>query len=94
MVTALTRARDAELWINGGFFAFRPAIFQYIQPGDELVEQPFQRLMQTGRLYSYKHAGFWAAMDTFKDKVSLDRRHAQGDSPWEVWNRRGAAETT
>ena len=92
VVTALTRARDAELWINGGFFAFRPAIFEYIQPGDELVEEPFQRLMQTGRLYSYKHTGFWAAMDTFKDKVSLDRRHAQGDSPWEVWNRHGAAE--
>jgi glucose-1-phosphate cytidylyltransferase len=84
-VRGLTPAHDSDVWINGGFFIFRRAIFDYINPGDELVEQPFQRLMAEGRLYSRKHAGFWAAMDTYKDKVSLDRRHAAGNAPWEVW---------
>jgi glucose-1-phosphate cytidylyltransferase len=85
-VTALTRAQEADVWINGGFFVFRPTIFEYIQPGDELVEEPFLRLMDSGRLYSYKYHGFWAAIDTYKDKVTLERRHDRGDSPWEVWN--------
>jgi glucose-1-phosphate cytidylyltransferase len=84
-VTAFTRAQDADVWINGGFFVFRPAIFDYIHDGEELVEAPFRRLMQAGRLYSYKHQGFWAAIDTYKDKVSFDRRQACGDTPWEVW---------
>lgn len=84
-VTALTRAHDADVWINGGFFVFRRAIFDYLRAGDELVEAPFQRLMESGRLYSYRHTGFWAAMDTYKDKVTLDRRYARGDAPWEIW---------
>ena len=86
-VTALTRAQEADVWINGGFFVFRPTIFEYIQAGDELVEAPFRRLMDSGLLYSYKYHGFWAAMDTYKDKVHFDRRHDRGDSPWEVWKK-------
>ena len=85
VVTTLQQAHEADMWINGGFFVFRSAIFDYIRPGDELVEQPFQRLIAERRLYSYKHNGFWAAMDTYKDKVMFDRRHAAHDCPWEVW---------
>jgi glucose-1-phosphate cytidylyltransferase len=90
-VTALTRAQDADVWINGGFFVFRRSIFDYLRAGDELVEAPFQRLMEAGRLYSYRHTGFWAAMDTYKDKVNLDRRYAQGDAPWEIWTATASA---
>ena len=68
------------MWINGGFFVFRPTIFDYIEPGDELVEAPFRRLMDSGRLYSYKYHGFWAAIDTYKDKVNFERRHDRGDT--------------
>jgi len=84
-VTALTRAQDADVWINAGFFIFRPAIFDYLQTGDELVEQPFSRLIDAGLLYGYKYRGFWVALDTYKDKVNLDRRHDRGDTPWVVW---------
>jgi len=84
-VTALTRAQDADVWINAGFFIFRPAIFQYLQEGDELVERPFSRLIDAGLLYSFKYRGFWVALDTYKDKVNLDRRHDRGDTPWVVW---------
>jgi glucose-1-phosphate cytidylyltransferase len=84
-VTALTRAQEADVWINGGFFVLRPEIFDYLQPGDELVDAPFKRLMERGRLYSYRYAGFWAAVDTYKDRLSLERRYRLGDAPWEVW---------
>src|SRR6202040_585999 len=53
--------------INGGFFLFRREIFRYIKEGDELVEQPFRRLIAEGQLLSYAHNGFWACMDTFKE---------------------------
>ncbi|AHJ98386.1 sugar phosphate nucleotidyltransferase [Hymenobacter swuensis] len=73
------------LWINAGYFVFRPEIFDYLGEGEELVEQPFQRIIQEGRLMAHRHAGFWAAMDTFKDKQQLDELSARGNAPWEVW---------
>lgn len=84
-VTALTPAHAADVWVNGGFFVFRPSLFDYLEAGEELVDEPFHRLMRAGRLYAHKHRGFWAAMDTYKDKVRLDERLERGDAPWEVW---------
>jgi glucose-1-phosphate cytidylyltransferase len=77
--------REAGFWLNGGFFVFRRDLFDYIRPNEELVEQPFQRLIENRQLYAYRHAGFWAAMDTFKDKIAFDRMHGRGDTPWELW---------
>jgi glucose-1-phosphate cytidylyltransferase len=79
-----TRARSALL-INGGFFVLRSDIFDYIEDGDELVEQPFARLIDKRLLAIYRHLGFWRAMDTFKDKITLDRMEARRDCPWMVW---------
>jgi glucose-1-phosphate cytidylyltransferase len=76
-----------ELLINGGFFVLRQDIFDYFEQGDELVERPFQRLIEKRLLHVYRHSGFWRAMDTFKDKITLDRMEAQGDCPWMVWKR-------
>ncbi len=83
----------ADLWINGGFFIFRREIFNYINEGEELVEQPFRRLIQEQRLTAHKYEGFWSAMDTFKDKKVLDDLYAKGNAPWEVW-RTPALETS
>jgi glucose-1-phosphate cytidylyltransferase len=76
----------ADIWINGGFFVFRNEIFRYIKPGDELVREPFQRLIEKGALLAHKCPGFWHCMDTFKDKQSLDELD-QRDAPWKIWNR-------
>lgn len=78
---------SADIWINGGFFVLRREIFEYIQDGDELVDQPFARLIERNALVSYKHDGFWASMDTFKDKLLLESLHADRRAPWEVWER-------
>lgn len=85
MVESIGRAADAELWSNGGYFAFRNEIFDYIREGDELVEEPFARLIRQKKLYAHKYRGFWTSMDTFKEKQQLDDLHAQGSAPWEVW---------
>lgn len=76
---------DANLWINGGFFAFKKEIFDYIQPGEELVVEPFRRLIDRQQLVGYRNPGFWACMDTLKEKMMFDEMYAKGEMPWTVW---------
>jgi glucose-1-phosphate cytidylyltransferase len=78
-------ARDADVWINGGFFAFRPAIFDYLHDGEDLVEPALHRLVEAGRLRAHRYDGFWTAMDTLKDKVELDAMEANRTAPWMMW---------
>ncbi|WP_405234365.1 sugar phosphate nucleotidyltransferase [Lentisalinibacter salinarum] len=85
VVTQFGAAAVADYWINGGYMVLSQGIFDYLEEGDELVEEPFARLMAERRLGSLKYDGFWAAMDTFKDKIMFDRMHGRGDRPWEVW---------
>jgi glucose-1-phosphate cytidylyltransferase len=85
VVTSLGEVSDMDFWINGGFFVFRKEIFDYINEGEELVEQPFTRLIKAKKLVAFPHAGYWQSMDTYKDKISFDRAYARGDAPWEIW---------
>jgi glucose-1-phosphate cytidylyltransferase len=88
VVTKIEAAQKANLWINGGFFIFKQAIFDYMHDGEELVETPFQRLMAERQLLTYKNPGFWTCMDTFKEKKVLDELYARGEMPWAVWEKR------
>ena len=58
-----------------------------MNPGEELVVEPFDRLIGERRLMAHPYDGFWRPMDTFKDKLELDHIAAGGDPPWEVWSR-------
>lgn len=71
--------------INGGFFIFRREIFDHINYGEELVSEPFQRLIAEKQLITYRHPGFWECMDTYKDKKMFDSMYARGEMPWAVW---------
>lgn len=77
-------ARSGSI-INGGYFIFRREIFNYIEEGEDLVDEPFHRLIKERQLIAYRHEGFWACMDTFKDKQHLEDLHARGRAPWQVW---------
>jgi glucose-1-phosphate cytidylyltransferase len=85
LVTDVEYLHSSEVWINGGFFVMRPEIFNYITPGEELVEEPFQRLIADKKLVAYRHTGFWAAIDTFKDKKRFDDMYASANTPWMIW---------
>lgn len=87
IVTSVEPVSEADSWVNGGFFCLRRQVFDYVKEGEELVEQPFRRLIGERRLWAHKHYGYWAAMDTFKDKINFDRMEARGDCPWMVWKR-------
>jgi glucose-1-phosphate cytidylyltransferase len=89
LVTGIESMHRSDLWINGGFFCLRNGIFDVLNEGEELVEQPFQRLMAQRKLHARKHEGFWAAMDTFKDKITFDRMEAKDECPWMLWRDKG-----
>ena len=86
-VESIGPMRGDSVYINGGFFVLRSDLFDFIEEGEELVEKPFGRLIEKRLLATYRHAGFWQAMDTFKDKITLDRMEARGECPWMLWKR-------
>jgi glucose-1-phosphate cytidylyltransferase len=75
----------SKIRINSGFFALRREVFEYMEPGEELVVEPFRRLIAKQQLLAVPYDGFWRSMDTFKDKMHFDDLVAQGDVPWQVW---------
>jgi glucose-1-phosphate cytidylyltransferase len=90
VVQRIESMNKTDVWVNGGFFCLRPQVFDAMRDGEELVEAPFRRMLEQRKLRARKHEGFWAAMDTFKDKITLDRMEAQGQCPWMVWREPGA----
>jgi len=86
IVRGIEDVTRADMWINGGFFVFRQEIFDYMEEGEELVEKPFDRLIEREELVGYPYEGFWAPMDTLKDKHNLEALAASGRGPWEVWS--------
>jgi glucose-1-phosphate cytidylyltransferase len=76
-----------EAWINAGFFVMEPQVFDYLKDGDKTILEraPLENLAKDGQLNAYKHAGFWKAMDTLKDKNDLIDMWIQGKAPWALW---------
>jgi len=87
LVTDIQPIDHGDFWINGGFFVFKQQIFDYIQDGEELVREPFHRLITEQELVTYRNPNFWACMDTFKEKKLFDDMYASGNMPWAVWDR-------
>lgn len=92
IVKEIKDVQHSDIRINGGYFVFRRDIFDYIQEGEDLVYEPFQRLIEKKQLVAYNYDGFWGCMDTFKEQQQLDDMYVQGKAPWEVWKRSNQAE--
>ena len=83
-VKRLRASADSDIWINAGYFVFTNRIFDYMKEGEELVIEPFQRLIDAGQLIGFRYNGFFRAMDTLKDKQILEDMVERGDMPWQV----------
>lgn len=90
-VVSLGPIAEEDLWLNGGYFAFRKEIFDYIEPGEDLVGEPFRRMIKDREVYAHKFDGFWSPMDTFKERTYLDDLYTSASAPWALW-RNGAVE--
>jgi glucose-1-phosphate cytidylyltransferase len=85
-VNRIEEIAKTDTWMNGGYFVFSQEFFDYLNHGEELVEEPFQRLIADGKLRSMRHEGFWGCMDTYKEKQLLDDMYDRGETPWAVWD--------
>ena len=83
-VRRLRASQESDVWVNGGYFIFRNQIFDFIREGEELVVEPFKRLIESGQLMAFKHEGFWRAMDTLRDKQVLEEMIERGQMPWRL----------
>jgi glucose-1-phosphate cytidylyltransferase len=71
-----------EGWINGGFFVFEPAVFDYLEEGCALERKPLERLTAKRQLMAFRHGGFWQPMDTMREKQLLEALWQSGEAPW------------
>ncbi len=81
------KPQDPNCFANGGFFVLSPKVFEYINEGDASIWErtPLESLTQENQLAAYKHEGFWQAMDTLRDKNTLEELWANNAAPWRVW---------
>jgi glucose-1-phosphate cytidylyltransferase len=85
-VTAFEEKPVLRDWVNGGFFVFKRAIFDYLEEDSVLEREPFERLAAEGQLMAHPHDGFWSCMDTYKDNLMLNELWLGGDAPWKTWS--------
>jgi glucose-1-phosphate cytidylyltransferase len=85
-VQRIRSSQESDIWINGGYFIFRNEIFDYIRDGEELVLEPFNRLIESQQLMAYRYEGFWRAMDTLRDRQLLEEMIERGEAPWRKAN--------
>ncbi len=85
----------SENWINGGFFFFKREFFSdYLQKELNCIleKMPLIKLAEKKQLNLYKHQGFWACMDTQRDRDHLNQLWSTGQAPWAlpvsplIWN--------
>lgn len=85
-VTGVREVSALTQYENGGYFAMRPDIFDFLREGEDMVPEAFARLADKGKLLAQRYGGFWRAADTFKDRVELDDMFVSGRAPWMLWD--------
>lgn len=68
--------------INGGFMCMTPEIFNFMQCGEELVIEPFKRLIKEGQLVSYDPQSYWRSIDTYKDLILAENELKNFNLQW------------
>lgn len=73
-------------WINGGYLVLEPQIFDLIE-GDLISweSDTLPIIASKNQLAAFHHCGFWQAMDTLRDKNTLEDLWRSGQAPWKVW---------
>lgn len=80
------KRREDQPWINGGFFVCQPEVLDYIVDDTTVFEQePLMKIASMGKLFAYKHFGFWKCMDTLRDKIELNQMWNEGSAKWKNW---------
>ena len=79
------KPKENEAWINGGFFVCEPNVIEYIDNDNTTFEkEPLSNISKEGRLFTYRHKGFWKCMDTLRDKRELEILADSDSPPWAI----------
>jgi glucose-1-phosphate cytidylyltransferase len=89
MIDHIGPMTDSGIWINGGYMVLEPEIFDVIEPGEELVSEPFHRLAAQHKLSAYRYSGNWVGIDTFKDRQEMEDLWSDGRAWWATWRTKG-----
>jgi glucose-1-phosphate cytidylyltransferase len=79
---------DMDIRVNGGYFVLRREIFEYLHEGDDLLMDACVAAAKVGRVQAYPYDGFWAPMDTLKERAVLEQMYQRGNCPWMPWRDR------
>ncbi|MDN5750037.1 MAG: glucose-1-phosphate cytidylyltransferase [Pseudonocardia sp.] len=90
-VTAISTLQQLPLWENGGYFALRPEIFDYLPPSGDLIADGCAVLAAEGRMLAHRHRGFWQPADTVKERNALEISYQSGYRPWMLWEHEAGA---
>jgi glucose-1-phosphate cytidylyltransferase len=93
-LTGIEPVAEMDMRINGGYFILRKEIFDYIKPGDDLVTDAFARAAHVGKFRAIRFDGFWAPMDTLKERAALEEMHRSGNRPWALWESLSGSESS
>jgi glucose-1-phosphate cytidylyltransferase len=87
LITQVTPMQDLRQWENGGYFLLRPEIFDYLNEGEDLVEDALmRRLVPQRRVLAYPYKGYWSPADTVKERARLEEMYQQSNCPWMIWD--------
>ena len=94
LITQVTPVRDLRQWENGGYFVLRPQIFDYLNEGEDLVEDALPRLIRGAQgPRPTRTRGTGRPPTRSKERAQLEEMYHRGHCPWMVWDpeRSGAA---
>jgi glucose-1-phosphate cytidylyltransferase len=84
-VTGFEPVADKSFRINGGYFVLRQDIFDFMGPNQDLVMDACVNAAAVGRMRAVQYDGFWAPMDTLKERAALEEMYRHGQCPWALW---------
>ncbi|OHB49675.1 MAG: glucose-1-phosphate cytidylyltransferase [Planctomycetes bacterium GWF2_41_51] len=80
------KEKPEGVWVNSGFFVLEPPVFDLIKDDQTIWEkEPLEYLSKAKQLSVYMHNGFWACMDTLRDKYHLESLWQNRKAPWKTW---------
>lgn len=86
MITEFAEKKDnLDSWINGGFMVLNKKVLDYVVADEMFEQEPLENIAKSHELMSYKHHGFWFAMDTLKNKTDLEAKWNSWKAPWKIW---------
>jgi len=80
------KEKPDDVWVSGGFFVLEPQVIDLIKDDQTSWEKgPLEHLAKTNQLAVYTHKGFWACMDTLRDRNHLEMLWQTQKAPWKIW---------